>query len=221
MKRIMQAQHSSTEWIACIDSDVVIYPDWWKEVSTYIGAGNIVSVSGYLESDYRRIFPEYEDFTKFCASFRSFFTKRIGAFSNILIRRDLLLRCEEDLRYIHAGEDTVIGKRIREMGYAYKVIRKPLGFHWHKDPVEHHIMAYSRAGQSAGMHATSITRSGKMFRFLALTYLQLLLFSIRQKKISIRLWHFVTLLSTLYVDGLLNMNSLNQPVSERIRKLIG
>jgi glycosyltransferase involved in cell wall biosynthesis len=219
MKRIMQARLASTEWIACIDSDVIIYSDWWKEVSAVIRGKKVVSVNGYLESDFRRIFPDYEDFTKFCAAFRFMFVKRIGSFSNVLIRRDALLMCENEIGNVHAGEDTIIGKKLLKSGFSHKVIPRTLGFHWHKNAVDQHVMAYHRAGESARANSGKMTRSIKLMKFFILMYLQLFLFSVKHRAVSSRLWYFVSLLSSLYVSGLLNLDSLRDTATRRIGKI--
>jgi glycosyltransferase involved in cell wall biosynthesis len=148
-KRYLQAKLSETEWIAIIDSDIFVFPNWWREMSKEIKPG-VGVINGFLASDFEQLFPSYEKYTKF-KSLKHF--ERTGlraAIGNNLIRRDLLLSLKENLvnKNIHAGEDTVIGEKIRESSYTTKVVTNPIGFHFHNDPIEHHCMAYKREGES-------------------------------------------------------------------------
>lgn len=221
-KRIMQAKLSKTEWIACIDSDVFVYPNWWEEMSKHIGIRNIASVHGYLESDFKNLFPEYELYTKFCSALRSKIVHRIGSFSNLIIRREALLMCEDSLRGVHAGEDTIIGKVLKKKGYDYAVVRAPVGFHWHKDPIQHHVMAYYRAGESMRMRKrkTILATLPDILRFLILQLTQLALFNLINYKFYTKLNRFIFHLSLLYISGLTNSQDLRHKVIQGIKSSV-
>lgn len=148
-KRYLQAKFSETDWIASIDSDVFVFPNWWEELSKEIKP-EVGVISGFLSSDFEKIFPAYESYTKFWSV--RFLNKTGGGstMANNIINRKLLLSCKDELlnKNIHAGEDVIIGQKIKELGYEWRIIKKITGFHFHKDPIEHHLMAYRREGES-------------------------------------------------------------------------
>jgi len=215
-KRTMQAKLSATEWIASIDSDIIVYPNWWEEMSRYIQNQNVASIHGYLESDFENLFPEYEKYTKFCAGFRGLFTKRAGAFSNVLVRRTALLQCESNLKGIHAYEDTIIGKTIKNMGQKSIIVKTPVGFHRHTNALKHHIMAYYRMGESLRINNGKAIGFALCVRALFLQYLQLEVFSLQSGKIYIRLYLFIFLLTLLVFTGLQKSTGRKQYLSRRI-----
>jgi len=145
--RYVQAQECSSEWIAIIDSDVYVYPEWWPEISRHRDSdvGMILAI-GDSPSD--RL-PIYEDYIKHIA-------RRFGsiAFSNTLVRRDLILSCSELQNNIHAGEDTIFGRYVQKIGMRIITVQKRLVYH-DKNTVDEHPGAFLRWGQSLR------TRGGK------------------------------------------------------------
>lgn len=216
LKRTMQAKLSTTEWIACIDSDVVIYPNWWKEIKSHLSDEFVGSISGFLESDFKTVFPEYENFTKYCALFRYRFVKRIGAFSNILVNREALLQCENVLKDVHAGEDNIIGRYLKKLGYKHYLLKEIVGFHWHKDAVMHHIMAFHRAGESVRMKQGLQLGLILSCKFLTLQTFQLILFCIIKRKVNARLWQFVGYLSSLFLSGVIQSSRCRAMIEEKL-----
>jgi glycosyltransferase involved in cell wall biosynthesis len=138
--RYSQAQQCSSEWVAIIDSDVYVYPAWWPEVSRYRepDVGMILAIG---DSPTDRL-PIYEEYMKHMAS-------RFGsiAFSNTLVRRELILSCSELLNNIHAGEDTVFGRYLGRIGMRIVTVQKRLVYH-DKNVVNEHPGAFLRWGQS-------------------------------------------------------------------------
>ncbi|MBW1722357.1 MAG: glycosyltransferase family 2 protein [Deltaproteobacteria bacterium] len=216
VKRIMQAKLSRTQWIASIDSDVIVYPNWWEKMTRPLADNRLASVGGYLESDFKIIFPDYEKYTKFCAGFRRKFVKRSGTIGCTLIKREVLLLCEEALRHVHAGEDTVIGKVLQKRGFKHVTVRDVVGYHFHRNPVDHHIMAYFRAGKSSRSGLGTWKALFACVRFLSLQFLQMALFASAEKRPTVRLWSFVSLLSVLYVAGFLNSQKLRDRAEAKI-----
>lgn len=205
-KRFLQAKYSNTEWIASIDSDVFVFPNWWetmeKEISTSVGA-----INSFLESDFNKILPEYERFTKFQSIQYFNKTGKGSTMANNLIKRNLLLKMEKDLCDIHAGEDSIIGRKIKEYGYSWTKITTITGFHYHENPLEHHKMAYIRQGRSI------INKKG-LKGFLNVFYgfismnIEGFIFSLKEKKINIKLFKFISILSLCLVKGSLTYKKL-------------
>jgi glycosyltransferase involved in cell wall biosynthesis len=139
--RLIQAQECKTEWVAYVDSDVYVYPEWWPTVSKHMGDRATAMVLGFADLDLGRL-PEYDMFLKYRA--RKF---GVEAFSNALVRRGLVLECRDELERVHAGEDSVVAKHIRARGYHIVTIPTRLCFHDRKI-IETHPRVYFRSGQS-------------------------------------------------------------------------
>ena len=139
--RFIQARECATDWIAYFDADVYVYSQWWPAVSKYILDPSIAMVLGFADSEVGQL-PDYDAFLKFRA-------KKYGAeaFSNTLVRRELVLECEEQLRNVHAGEDSVVAKHIKSRGYQILTIARRLCFH-DRVAAETHPRVYFRSGQS-------------------------------------------------------------------------
>ncbi len=137
--RARQAEESQSKWIAIIDSDVYLYPQWWNEVSKFLHRRDVGLVAGILEGRYSEPY----------ASFFAWQLKRIGgaAFSNTLIRRELITDVREKLINIHGSEDLFIYESVRRAGLKTVGIKKILGFHEGDRDELLHIKSL-RAGQS-------------------------------------------------------------------------
>lgn len=218
VKRTMQAKLAQTEWIASIDSDIFVYENWWPEMSKYIGLPMVTSIHGYLESAFKDFFQSYEHYTKFCAQFRTTLTRRSGMIGNSLIKKDALLLCEQDLAHVHAGEDTVIGRVLKNKGHRFIEVRIPVGFHHHDDPIAHHMMAYHRAGQSTKSNQGALVSPLSITRFMLLQGVQLGLFSFAERKFDPQLIRFMIHMSLLYYAGIRNKTTLQTAVEEAVRK---
>lgn len=148
-KRYLQAKYSETEWIASIDSDVFIFENWWREMSKKT-IKDVGLINGFLKSDFESLFPAYDKYTKFNTLNSYNKSGMRSTMANNLIRRELLLKSKKDLvnKNIHAGEDTIIAKKIKNLGYKTSIITTPTAYHYHKNAFQHHLMAYNRAGES-------------------------------------------------------------------------
>jgi hypothetical protein len=146
--RFVQARECKTEWVAYFDSDVYVYPGWWPSVSKYMRDPAIAMVLGFADLELGQL-PEYDMFLKYRA--RKF---GVEAFSNALVRRDMVLECRDALENVHAGEDSVVARHIKERGYRIVTIPQRLCFHDRKI-IETHPRVYFRSGQSI-RHANGI-----------------------------------------------------------------
>lgn len=140
--RYVQAQSCLTEWIAYVDSDVYVYGSWWSEVSPYINDKLVGMVLGFADAPVTTL-PIYEVYLKHIA--RKFGT---AAFSNTLIRRRLVLSCQDLLANIHAGEDTIVARHIKKAKMQIVTIPVSLCLH-DKTAVDDHPKAFYRWGQSS------------------------------------------------------------------------
>lgn len=219
VKRIMQAKLADTEWIACIDSDILVYPNWYSELHKHIAENNVASVSGYLDSDFGKAFPVYEDYMKFCSSLRLIITRRMGAIGNTLLKRDSLLLCEPYLKNIHAGEDTIIGIVFKKNNFRHVTVTRSVGFHWHKDAFAHHRMAYRRAGESARMSRGYADRMLLTGRFLLLQSIQLTLFTMKKMSLNGVLLRYMYYISLLYLSGLHDADQLRSHALFKLKQI--
>ena len=103
-KDIYKLNFLKREWIASIDSDIFVYHNWWEEIHKHIHE-NVGGISGFINSDFEKILPMYEKYTKFFSLRRYEKTGRGGTIGNVLIKRKLILQMKEDLTKVHAGED--------------------------------------------------------------------------------------------------------------------
>ena len=129
--RYTQAEECRTEWIAIIDSDVYIYPSWWSEVSRHTDQPDVGMVLAIGDSPIDR-FAIYGDYIAYIAA-------RFGsaAFSNTLVRRELILSCRQLLNNVHAGEDTIFARHLLRLGMRIITIQKRLVYH-DKNIVDEH-----------------------------------------------------------------------------------
>jgi glycosyltransferase involved in cell wall biosynthesis len=142
--RYVQAKCCQTEWVAFIDSDVYVYENWWPEVSRYLCNSDVGMILGFSDARVGKL-PIYETYLKHMA--RKF---GAAAFSNTLVRRELVLSCSELLNNVHAGEDTILARHIKKHNMRIVAIAIPLCFH-DKVAVADHPAAFYRWGQSSGL----------------------------------------------------------------------
>jgi glycosyltransferase involved in cell wall biosynthesis len=139
--RYFQAQQCRTEWIAILDSDVYVYPAWWPEVSKYVNERDVGMILAIGDSPMNRL-QIYGDYIAHIA-------RRFGAaaFSNTLVRRELILSCNELTNRVHAGEDTIFARYLGRMGMRIITVQKRLVYH-DKNIVDEHPRAFLRWGYS-------------------------------------------------------------------------
>ena len=181
--RYVQAQNCETEWIAFVDSDVYLYKSWWPEVEKYVLQDEVGMILAFSDAPVRG-FPIYEEYLKHIA--RKF---GAAAFSNTLVRRELVLSCKELLNNIHAGEDTILARHIKKQKMRIVTITIPLCLH-DKTAVDDHPKAFYRWGQSSRMVGG---REGlkNLIKTLKNNLRNWLLFTWESKRLSIRLLAFL------------------------------
>jgi len=145
--RYRQGMECCTDWIAFVDSDIYVYPSWWPRVSIHMKE-EVGMIVGTGEGD--KMKPSRPQFYE---KYFEYKTKKYGAeaFSNTLVKRHLLLSCKQLLRNVHAGEDSVFARHVREMGKQVITVKdpNPLCFHDHKQGEL--TSAFFRSGQSIGI----------------------------------------------------------------------
>jgi len=193
--RYIQAKICQTEWIAYVDSDVYVYDAWWKNVSRYWKQPDVGMILGFADAPTNNL-PIYDKYLKHRA-------KKEGtvAFSNTLIRRRLVLECEDELRHVHAGEDDIVAKHVKASGFKIITIPEPLCFH-DRDPFETHPKAYRRSGRSArtryGLHGVTVVPNALISMIIAWYN-----FSRETGRHSLRLFLFLLRLWIEYAIGFL------------------
>lgn len=201
--RIKQAEVSTTEWIASIDSDIFVYPNWWETMSRYI-ANDVGIVGSFVEGSIKEMLPSYDVFTKWTAAKRFRRTKRTSAMGSNLIRKEILLSCKKKLLNIHAGEDKIIGQHILETGYKCAVNKEINGLHYHRDPIAHSKMACYRSGGSAVINKGKLQGLTLAFCGLPYTAMQWLSYSLDSRSCDYRLLSFLLSLELEAVKGAIN-----------------
>ncbi len=137
--RYRAAEAATTKWIAFIDSDVYVYEGWWPNMREVLQDRKVGWVTAL--SDFPCLLPLYRKYWEYiCRTYGG------TAFSNTIVRRDLLLSCTE-LLHVHAGEDWVAKKHILDLGIETPTLKKVLSYH-DKDHFKGHFSGYYRWGRS-------------------------------------------------------------------------
>jgi len=201
--RLKQAELARTEWIASIDSDVFVYPNWWREMGPFLSRPNVGAISCFVDSSTASIYPEYDKFTKYMImQIRKI--AATGAIDETLIRRKILVECTDlKKKRIHGGEDGYIGRFLRKKGYIWVTIEKPLGFHFHQDPLGWLKNGRRRMGMSSrirfgfSLGILQVLRTPFMNTFFWLKY------SRKMRSFNFSLWFFLIYLSLIELIGFL------------------
>jgi len=193
--RYAQALACKTKWVAYIDSDVYLYPSWWPEVSRFIKSPDVGMVLGFCDAPLSRL-RIYDEYLKYLAREHG-----AVAFSNTLIRRNLVLECGDQLKRIHFGEDDVVAAHVREKGLRIVTVPKALSFH-DKDPFISHPRDYFRAGQSLKIRwgFWGFVVCAFSLRTALLNWSR---FSLGSRRLSIKLLGFLLMLWLWMVAGLM------------------
>ena len=201
--RLKQAELAETEWIASIDSDVFVYPNFWREMEPFLSKPNVGAISGYLDSSLANIYPDYDKFTKY-RTMQLRKTIGIGSGGETLIRRKLLLQCTESLEKVHAGEDGIIGRFVRKKGYRWVTVEKSIAFHFHEDPIAHMKNAYRVMGVSKRIRSGfplgifQVLKTPLMETFFWLKYAR------KTRSFSFSLWFYLIHFSLIEFIGFLD-----------------
>lgn len=202
-KRYLQAYYSETEWIASIDSDVYVYPNWWKLVSKEI-KDKVGVINGFLESELTNSFPAYDKYTKYIAIKRREIRGKGSGIGNTLIRRNILLKLKKDLEGIHLGEDAIIGQRVKEMGLIWAIVKTPIGCHFRKDTLKHDLISFYNTGRFIVKNKGKIKGLFWIFPFFLDMLIHWISFSIYSKKFDFRLFRFLLSTNFRFAKGLIS-----------------
>jgi len=141
--RLVQASSCDTEWIAIVDSDIYVLEGWWSALSEHLKEERVGMVVGFTA-------PHEDDQSNTpYGKYVAFLNERFGsvAFSNALVKRQLLLQCTELLDGVHAGEDDVFARFLRRNQFTIVNVREPVCYHDTRTSGRH-IDAYYRWGKS-------------------------------------------------------------------------
>lgn len=194
--RYVQALNCKTEWIAIVDSDVYVYPEWWRKVSTYMPDREVGMVNCMSDMPISKL--------KIYTEFNNFFLHRWNiAFFSTLVRRNLVLQCKEKLQKTHAGEDYVVASHILSKGMKIITIRKPLCFH-DKDLYTHHPLGFYRWGQTIRIKY-GLGRNPHLggFRVAGENLIKWCIFTRETKRVSFKLLFFLLYLGAWTIVGFL------------------
>jgi hypothetical protein len=180
---------ASTEWIASIDSDVLVYANWWDVMSKHI-ADDVGMIRSFMEGSIRRVVPSYDAFTKWMVIRKFPKDKITTTMANNLLRRTLLLSCEGKLAHVHAGEDAIIGKHVVDSGYKCVIDTRITALHYHKDPISHYKMACYRGGESDVMYNGKLRGSLIFLQSLLSSLRYLTIYSYYTKTVDPQLYSF-------------------------------
>jgi len=120
--RVQQAINSKTDWVVFVDSDVFIYPNWWKVVKEYITKKNVFWIQTLAETDYSEPYKSFFEWS----------IKNISAiaFYATAVRRNAILNFKDKLEKIHGCEDLALYEEIKRRGGNTISIKEPLAFHY-------------------------------------------------------------------------------------------
>lgn len=142
LARYVGALASSTEWICYVDSDIYLYPLWYKWVSRWAKDSEIVWIQGLtLEHSYTMM-------TYALSKTLRYLKWGCVSLSNSLIKRDVVISCKSLMdKNLNAGEDAVLYRHVKSLGGC--VILEPKAQSLHiPDSFPHDMHAYYRAGSS-------------------------------------------------------------------------
>jgi glycosyltransferase involved in cell wall biosynthesis len=113
--RYRGALEVETEWFCFIDSDILVYPDWYEKLKRWTYHPKVVWING-LPIEQSNMLKSYAR-AKFLRHRREMKSVQV-ALSNSLLKRDVVLECTHWLREdIHAGEDLVLYNFVMSKGY--------------------------------------------------------------------------------------------------------
>jgi len=205
--RYKQASLCKTEWIAIIDSDVFIYQNWWSEVSRYKDKKNIGAVYGWLDESFNDYIPSYEKYIDFYRKNVSLNKKEkykqwgVFSFSNVLIKRNVILESKSELIGKHASEDVILAKNAVKNGHLIVPVQKSLGTHYHLDPILHCKMRYNRMGKSTVINWGKIMGLKTIFYYFYLLINNFTKYTIHSGSLDINLLKFLLILYKEFLKG--------------------
>lgn len=141
-RRYLGAMMADTKWIAYIDSDVELFPNWFKTLEPFI---NLPNVGTILATDFSKKSNQWIAYSEFLRYRIEKYGVRM--LSNTLVRRELVLECTE-MKDLNFGEDLILFKHISNKGLKSVVIYQPLSIHYANDMG--YPRRYYRAGKDLG-----------------------------------------------------------------------
>lgn len=199
--RYEAAKLSKGRWIIFIDSDVYVYPTWWSWVKAFLKDNKIGWVTGLC--DFPCILPivgEYHDY--------KFLRHGATAFSNTVLRRDMMLKCKE-VQVVHGGEDWTVKNFIMDHGLKTITVTDKLSYH-DNEIVRGYFRAYFRWGQSYRLNMTPRNALAiGFFSFIKYPLVDWLTFT-RIKKFSLPLLFFLILVGISGMLGVLRKMQTRQ-----------
>lgn len=148
--RYKGALEVETGWFCFVDSDMYVFPSWYKQLERWRALPHVAWVQG-LTLEHSSILGSY-------ALSKTLKYAKYGcvALSNSLLKKDIVLECTNWLRKdIHAGEDAVLYEFVKSRGYRVLVDTSALCLHL-PDCFFHDIYALHRAGYSARLRRKHI-----------------------------------------------------------------
>jgi len=203
--RAKQVIACDTEWVAIIDSDVYINKLWWNKMSPKMNS-DTGWILGSLDSFYSEPYN----------TFFHWFLKRFGcvAFTNTLLRRELMLEVSDELKYHHAAmEDVLVFQHIKSKGYkTFYLSKENLGMH-EGDKDKLLKTKHMRAGNSYKMRYGFIPSFIRSFRgfFVNEGKLFIYIIEIRPPIITIfKLFKIQFIASLNFLRGVLKSQKINE-----------
>jgi len=113
--RFVGAREVETEWFCFIDSDILVFPFWYRKLARWTSEPGVVWVGG-LPLEHSKILKSYAYFKSHGLNHPQF--QKPVALSNSILRRDVVLGCKQLLRNnIHGGEDSILYEHVCSQGY--------------------------------------------------------------------------------------------------------
>jgi glycosyltransferase involved in cell wall biosynthesis len=201
-----------TEWFCFIDSDIYVFPSWYRQLERHKKLHRVVWVQGLTL--------EHSDVLNSYALSKTLSYEKFGciAVSNSLLRRDVVLECTDWLRNdIHAGEDSVLHEFIKSKGFRVLLDCDALCLHL-PDCFFHDIYAAYRLGYSNLLRRKHIPILYLGYPILFLREAFIRVFMIKDLRLLI---YLPTMLGASYVLGLCfgHKESRIKRLVERIDKI--
>lgn len=201
--RYEAAKRATGRWIIFIDSDVYVYPNWWRKVRDFLHDNKVGWVTGL--HDYPCILPLWKEYHD-----NIFMRHGATAFSNTALRRDLLLDCKE-IKLVHGGEDWVVKLHIMNQGMRAITLTDKLSYHDNEN-LSGYFKAYFRWGQSYRLNLSPrLALAAGYLSFVKSPIVDWLTFT-RIRKISLTLLFIVILVGVWGILGILRGMKPREPV---------
>jgi len=181
-----------TEWFCFIDSDIYIFPSWYKQLKKWKSLPRVAWLQG-LTIEHSKILNSY-------AVSKTLRYAKYGciALSNSLLKKDVVLKCRDWLdKKIHAGEDFLLYKTVKAEGYRVLIDTNALCLHL-PDCFFHDIYALYRSGYSSRLRS----------KYPSIKYLGVSLILLKEGIIRVMLtkdprvlFYFLIILASSYIAG--------------------